>query len=163
MLNLLTGIVRRTRQHHAIEHAALQVAASRVSGRRLVGLSDPYGFTIFGDLAQTQVQRAVSDAMLRLQAGEAHLAIHPHCGTNLATTGLLAALAASLARVGKPRTPAETLLRSVLFVIPALVVSEPVGLRLQTYTTLADISDRWIVGVRTFHLGPLTINRVVMQ
>jgi hypothetical protein len=163
MLNLLTGLVRRTRQHHAIEHAALQLLAPRVPGRRLVGLSDPYGFTVFGNVQQAQVQRAVSDAMLRLQAGEAQLAIHPHCGTNLAVTGLLAAGAASLARVGKKRNPVETLMRSVFFVIPALVASEPLGLELQRYTTLAEIGDRWMVGVRTARLGPLTVNRVVME
>lgn len=163
MLNLLTGLVRRTRQHHAIEHAALQVLAPRVPSRRLVGLSDPYGFTVFGNVQQAQVQRAVSDAMLRLQAGERQLAIHPRCGTNLAVAGLMVALATSLARVGKKRSPADVLMRSVLFAIPALVASEPLGLNLQQYTTLADVGDRWLMGVKGFRLGPLSVHRVIMR
>ena len=39
----------------------------------------------------------------------------------------------------------------------------PLGLRLQEYTTLADVSGRWIVGVRTLRLGPVTIHRVVLE
>ncbi len=167
MIKLLTGLVRRTRQHHAIEHAALQLLAARAPNRRMLGISDPVGFTIVAQVQQAHVQRAVSDAMLRLQAGEAHLAIHPHCGTNLATTGLLAALAATLARAGsrtaQARNPAETFIRTTLFVLPALVVSQPLGMALQQYTTLADINDRWLVGVRTLRLGPLAIHRVVLE
>ena len=163
MINTLSTLVRRTRQHHAIEHAALQLLAQRLPNRRMVGLSDPFGFTVFGELTPAQVQGAVSDAMLRLQAGEASLAIHPHCGTNLATSGLLAALAASLARVGHKRDPVSQLARTTLFVLPALAASEPLGIYLQRYTTLAQIGDRWMVGVRTQKLGPLVISRVVLE
>ena len=42
-----------------------------------------------GDLSPENIRRAVADAMLRLQAGESNLAIHPNCGTNLATTSIL--------------------------------------------------------------------------
>lgn len=163
MINTLSTLVRRTRQHHAIEHAALQLLAQRLPNRRMVGLSDPFGFTVFGELTPAQVQSAVSDAMLRLQAGEASLAIHPHCGTNLAASGLLVALAASLAQIGGKRDPVTQFGRTALFVLPALVASEPLGPYLQRYTTLAEIGDRWMVGVHTQRLGPLAISRVVLE
>lgn len=162
MIATLTHLARRTRQHHAIEHAALHLLARRAPGRRLLGLSDPLGFTIFGRLEQAQVQKAVSDAMLRLQAGENKLAIHPNCGTNLAVSGFAAASAAALARVGA-RGPAQQFLRTALFILPALVLAQPLGLRLQEYTTCAEIADRWMVGVRTLHAGPVTISRVVLE
>ncbi len=163
MISTLSALVRRTRQHHAIEHAALQLLAQRVPNRRMVGLSDPLGFTVFGALTEAQVQAAVSDAMLRLQAGEASLAIHPHCGTNLATSGLLVALATSVARLGGKREPFSQFARTMLFAMPALVASEPLGIYLQRYTTLAQIGDRWMVGVRAQKIGPLTITRVVLE
>ncbi len=83
MITTVKDAVRRTRQHHAIEHATLHLLASRLPGRRMAGYSDAGGFTIFGDVPLDQVRRAVSDAMLHLQAGESSLAIHPNCGTNL--------------------------------------------------------------------------------
>jgi hypothetical protein len=94
MLATLSALIRNTRQHHAIEHAALHLLSTRVSGRRMAGVSDPFGFTIVGAPDAEIVRRAVSDAMLRLQAGDRHLAIHPNCGTNLATTALLVTVAA---------------------------------------------------------------------
>lgn len=166
MIAVLNNLVRRTRQHHAIEHAALTLLGHRVPGRRVVGLSDPLGFTVFGNLEQAQVQKAVSDGMLRLQAGESQLAIHPNCGTNLLTTGVLAALAVSLSRAGGnagARGPLTQFARAVFFILPALLVAQPLGQKLQQSTTLADISDRWMVGVRTTRLGPLTVSRVVIE
>jgi hypothetical protein len=120
------------------------------------------GFTLFGRFEQPQVQRAVADAMLRLQAGEGHLAIHPNCGTNLATAGVLVALAATIARLGR-RNPVVQFGRTTLFVLPALVASQPLGIRLQKFTTMADVTDRWMAGVRTTRLGPLTVHRVVLE
>ncbi len=163
MINTLSTLVRRTRQHHAIEHAALQLLAQRLPGRRMVGLSDPFGFTVFGDVTPAQVQSAVSDAMLRLQAGEASLAIHPNCGTNLAAKAVLVALAASLARIGHKRDPATQFGRTTLFVLPALIAADPLGPVLQRYTTLAQIGDRWMVGVSSQRIGSLAISRVVME
>lgn len=159
MLNLLTGLARRTRQHHAIEHATLHLLAQRLPHARLVGLSDPYGFTIFGDVEPSTVQRAAGDALLRLQAGERNLAIHPNCGTNLATSALMVSAAALLAGMG-PRGRSDRFVRTVLFVTPALVASRPLGLRAQEYTTLADVGDRWLAGMRATRAGGLRLCRI---
>lgn len=162
MLETLTGLVRRTRQHHGLEHATLHLLAARIPSLRMAGLSDPLGFTLLGEADQAQVQRAVGDAMLRLQAGEAALAIHPNCGTNLATSGLLATVAALVARSGS-RAMLDQFARTLLLVMAALVVALPLGRRVQGYTTSASMEGRWLVGVRTQRLGPLVLHRVVMS
>lgn len=162
MLATLSALARNTRQHHAIEHAALHLLSARVSGRRMAGVSDPFGFTIVGAPDAEAVRRAVSDAMLRLQAGDRYLAIHPNCGTNLATTALLVTVAALVGASGQ-RNLLDRFLRALLLVLPVLVLSHPLGMRLQHYTTLADITDRWLVDVRGVQIGSLSICRVTMQ
>jgi hypothetical protein len=162
MLNTLTSLTRRTRQHHGLEHATLHMLAARIPGLRMAGLSDPFGFTLYGEADEAQVQRAVSDAMLRLQAGESGLAIHPNCGTNLAATSLLAGAGALLARVGA-RNPLDIFVRTIMAVMAAVVLSKPLGRRLQVYTTSGNLAGRWLVGVRTRRLGPLVFHRVVLD
>ena len=90
----LAAAIRRTRQHHAIEHATIHLLTARFPGQRFSGLSDAFGFTIYADVDEMDLRRAVDDAILRMRAGEAGLAIHPNCGTNLATSALLATGAA---------------------------------------------------------------------
>ncbi len=160
MLTSVRDAVRHTRQHHAIEHATLMLLALRFPGQRLVGYSDPRGFTVFGDLTAEAVRRAVGDALLRLQAGEHHLAIHPNCGTNLAVTGLLVTLAALVGSAGSRRDPLSRFAGALLFVLPALVVGQPLGLRLQQYTTLADVGDRWVKEIKPLDLPMVTAYRV---
>ena len=105
--------VHRTRQHHAIEHATLHVLAERYPQRTFAGYSDPLGFFVYGDVDSHALRHVVGDALLRLQAGEAHLAIHANCGTVLASTALLTTVAALLGahpagRAPRPRTRAAS-------------------------------------------------------
>lgn len=146
MLTSVTTVVRRTRQHHAIEHATLHVLAARFPQRRMAGYSDPGGFTIFCDLPLESVRRGVSDALLQLQSGQADLAIHPNCGTNLAVTALLATTAALVG--GRGRDPFMRFAGALALVMPMLVVAQPLGLRMQRYTTLAAVNDCWIKDIR---------------
>lgn len=159
---LLRDGVRRTRQHHAIEHATLHVLAERYPKRSFVGYSDPIGFLVFGEVDSFALRRAVNDAMLRLQAGETHLAIHGNCGTVLASTALLTAIAAAMGGAGK-RDAASRFPSMVMWVLGALVLSKPLGLRLQRYTTLAQIADRWLVEVRPLSTGRTPIHRVIFE
>ncbi len=161
MIELLTSLVRRTRQNHGLEHATIHMLAGKANAR-VSGISDPWGYTLFGNLTQAQVQRAASDALLRLQAGERNLAIHPNCGTNLAVKGALAAVAALLAQAGK-RGLYDQFARTLLFILPALILGEPLGYKVQALTTTGDLSDRWIVTVQRLELGPLIINRVTTE
>ncbi len=164
MLTTVKDAVRRTRQHHAIEHATLHLLASRLPGRRMAGYSDAGGFTVIGDIPFDQVRRAVSDALLHLQAGESGLAIHPNCGTNLAVTGIMATAAALAGRRllggGKQIVPGERFAGALLLVVPALIAAQPVGLYLQKYTTLASVGDRWVKSIRPVELAGVHAYRV---
>lgn len=167
MLTTVKDAVRRTRQHHAIEHATLHLLAARLPGRRMAGYSDPGGFTLIGDIPIEQARRAVSDALLHLQAGESRLAIHPNCGTNLAVTSLLATGAALLgSQLGEGKAGVLTGGRfggALLLVVPALLIGQPLGLRLQRVTTLAGVSDRWVKSIQPLALGGLRGYRVLFD
>jgi hypothetical protein len=80
-----------TRRNHALEHATLKILASKYDDKTLAGHSNPTGFFIFGDIATADLRNAIQEAMTRLRAGERDLAIHPGCGTNVATSMLLPA------------------------------------------------------------------------
>jgi hypothetical protein len=162
MLTLLHDLVRRTRQHHAIEHATLHMLAARLPRQHFSALSDPLGFTIYGEVAEADLRRAVGDALLRLQAGEAMLAIHPNCGTNLAVTGALVTLIALLTGSGR-RNLVERFTTTLIFVLPTLVWSRPLGYHLQTYTTLADVGDRWVAEIRPVSVGAMKAYRVLFE
>ena len=94
------GPFSQTRRNHALEHATLQVLAEKIPQLKAAGYSDPKGFWLIGNIETMQVEEAVSQAAARLQGGERNLAIHPHCGTNLVTTGVMAAGAVTLSRMG---------------------------------------------------------------
>jgi hypothetical protein len=162
MIGILVDLVRRTRQHHAIEHATLHMLAGRFPQQRFSGLSDPLGFTIYGEVEEYDLRRAVGDALLRLQAGESVLAIHPNCGTNLATTGVLATLVALLISGGK-RSLSDRFILTLLSMLPALVLARPLGYHLQGYTTLADVADRWVADVQPVHFGRVKAQRVLFE
>ncbi|MGH2509076.1 MAG: DUF6391 domain-containing protein, partial [Ktedonobacteraceae bacterium] len=74
---------RRVRQNHALEHATITIFSTLVPNLRVSARSTSRGFTVFGDVDLSQLRRALDEALHRLQAGEADLAIHPNCGTNL--------------------------------------------------------------------------------
>lgn len=160
-MTLLREGVRRTRQHHAIEHATLHVLAERYPKHTYAGYSDPVGFVVYGEVESHALRRAVSDAMLRLKAGESHLAIHANCGTVLASTALMTVMAALLGGVGQRGLGRFTSM--LMWVLGALVVSKPLGLRLQRFTTLAEIADRWLVEVRPLPVGNVVLHRVIFE
>jgi hypothetical protein len=162
LIAILRDGVRRTRQHHAIEHATLHMLAERYPQRRFAGYSDPQGFTVYGEVDSYALRRAVGDALLRLQAGESHLAIHLNCGTVLASTALLTTLAALFGGVGQ-RGAWARFTSILMWVLGALVLSKPLGLRLQQYTTLAQVADRWLVEVRPLSTGKLPVHRVIFE
>jgi hypothetical protein len=162
MIAILADLVRRTRQHHAIEHATLHMLAGRFPQQRFSALSDPLGFVIYGEVNEYDLRRAVGDALLRLQAGESALAIHPNCGTNLATTGVLATLVAILMSGGK-RSLVDRFIVTLLWMLPALVLARPLGYRLQEYTTLANVADRWVADVQPVALGRIKAQRVLFE
>src|SRR5437773_11993241 len=75
---------RRIRQNHALEHATITILSQKVSDLSVSARSSSDGFIVFGDVDLGELRHASEEALSRLQAGEAELAIHPNCGTNLA-------------------------------------------------------------------------------
>lgn len=163
MIATLTEIIRRTRQHHAIEHATIHLLSAQHPKQSFSGLSDPLGFTLFGDVELDVLRQSVSNAMLRMQSGEHSLAIHPNCGTNLATTGVLVSLVAMAAGSGRRGTFSQKFPLVLMMVLVALVVAAPLGFRLQQYTTCAEIHDRWLVDVQPVQVGRVNAFRVVFE
>ncbi|MBI3957631.1 MAG: hypothetical protein HY328_02390 [Chloroflexi bacterium] len=160
MLSSLDSLLRRTRQHHALEHATIHLLAAAHPYVSLAGLSDPLGFTLYGNVATEAVWRAAREALLRLQAGEAALALHPNCGTNLATSVVLATAAALVGSAGRQRRLLDRIASTGLLMMAAIFLAGPVGMRLQQYTTLADVGDRWLVNVQQLSSGRGQTHRI---
>jgi hypothetical protein len=161
LLSRLRGLAQRTRQHHAIEHATLHLLAAAFPERSFAGYSDPQGFTIYGAVETETLRRTVGEALRRLQAGEAHLAIHPNCGTVLATSTLLATVGALAGMSGRRRPPFDRFASGLMLVLAGQMAGQPLGLWLQSYTTDPAVARRELVAVRPLRAGPVRAHRVV--
>jgi hypothetical protein len=159
--------VSRLRRNHGLEHATLHMLAERHPGQPLAGHSDLGGFWIIGDLTLEEVADAVNEALGRLQAGERKLAVHPNCGTNFATSGVLAGLAAGAAMFGagrRLRSNFERLPSAILFATLALIVAQPLGLMIQEHvTTSGDPGELKVVEIQARTAGPFPRHRVVTE
>lgn len=83
-------LVMKVRRNHGLEHATIHVLGERTGFRSVAGYSTPAGFFLIGNFTAGEITLAVEDALRRLRNGEKHLAVHPGCGTNYVTSGLLA-------------------------------------------------------------------------
>lgn len=158
--------VGETRRNHALEHATLHVLAASNPGKPMAGHSNPTGFFILGDVSTEAVTDAATEALRRLKAGERELAIHPGCGTNLATTALLAGTLAWFVLRGS-RSMWGRLLRlpfAVALALVGAVLSRPLGPAIQQkITTDADMGNLRLIEVRESLRGRLTAHRVITQ
>lgn len=130
---------RRVRQNHALEHATITILSRMVPNLSVSARSSADGFIIFGNVDLGVLRHAMDEALRRLQAGEAELAIHPNCGTNIAvgisliTLGTLFGLTSN-----QPRTRIATAAASSL---AGLMAARPLGQYLQRHlTTLPDLT-----------------------
>lgn len=156
--------VLNTRRNHALEHATLHVLSDKYPTKPMAGHSNPTGFFILGSLSTDEVQAAVQQALTRLRAGESELAIHAGCGTNLATSTLVAGTFAwFILRGGK--TTFGKLIRlplAVLFALVGSVVSRPLGPVIQSkITTDAEMGDLQVTDVRPAMSGRMKAHRVL--
>jgi len=133
---LLPG--RRVRQNHALEHATITILSTYIPDLRVSARSTSRGFTVFGDVDLGQLRRALDEALRRLQAGEAELAIHPNCGTNLVvgvsflTLGTILGMASNRART--------RVASAALSSVAGIAAARPIGQIVQKYiTTLPDL------------------------
>jgi hypothetical protein len=172
MINDLRGIleyapISRVRRNHGLEHATLHVLAERHPGRPLAGHSDFGGFWILGDLSVEELASAIQEARARLSSGESKLAVHPNCGTNFATSGVLAGLAAAVAMFGVGKRARDNLDRlplAILLATLALIISQPLGLQLQEHvTTSGALGMLRVVEIIPRAQGNIKAHRVVTE
>jgi hypothetical protein len=155
-------LILETRRNHALEHATLHVLA-RSYRTSMAGHSNPTGFFLLGDLTTEDVKVAVAEAFDRLNAGESRLAVHPGCGTNIATTALLAGTFAWAPIRGARSLRWRLLLipLAIVFGVFGYLVSKPLGPWLQAYiTTEADLGNMQVMDVVPVRKG---VHRVITK
>ena len=153
----------RLRRNHALEHATIHLLSARYPWGTFIGRSDGQGFFLFGDVPGSAVRQAALEALARLRAGETRLSIHPNCGTNLLTSGVLGASAAFAAFAGSTtsRSRLARLPMAILLTALALLVAQPLGIELQrSVTTQADPQELRVAEVRTWQRGRTTLHRI---
>ncbi len=152
LLNL--SPILKTRRNHALEHATLQILAEQNKADRLSGLSGTFGFWVLGQVDSEDLVKATQEARRRLLAGEHHLAIHPNCGTNFATAGVVAGLFAWLATLTMRKTWRDRLDRLpniISLVTIGLIIAQPLGPKMQEWvTTEPEIGSLHLTGVQRF-------------
>jgi hypothetical protein len=151
---MLSTLIRRIRQNHALEHATIALLSGRQSNAQMVGFSGPLGFTLYTNLSMKEVYPAVQEALERLRRGEAALAYHPNCGTNLLTAALLTVGTTSLVLQGKPSANAQErldrVLKAILLNALALLLAPRLGMLVQAKLTVdSNIGDLEIASITT--------------
>ena len=155
-------LVLETRRNHALEHASLHILARKYQ-ISMAGHSNPTGFYIFGDLPTGDVSEAVTEAMSRLLSGESGLAIHPGCGTNIATTAILSGTFAWMPLQGVRSNFWRIWLIPVaaVFAVFGYILSKPLGPWMQKHiTTEADLGDMQVVEIIPVRKG---LHRVITK
>lgn len=157
--DLLNGV----RQNHALEHATIHVLTSRYPYARMAGRSTPSGFVIYGSIPTQVVASAASEALARLQQGEAHLAVHPRCGTYLAVTSIAAGTAAFAASQGRSRSRLEQLPVALMAATIASVIAQPLAARIQEdITTTPEVDGVYIESVTRQERGKHVAHKITV-
>jgi hypothetical protein len=156
----------RIRRNHALEHATIHLLSSRPVRTALVGRSDGRGFYLMGEVTTDEVERAVLQALARLQAGEARLAIHPNCGTNLVTGAALAGTASFLvAGMTRRRRWTDWLDQLPLALLAAslgLIIAQPLGTLLQRrITTEARPGSLQVLSIQRLRQRSPSLHRIL--
>jgi hypothetical protein len=161
-MNILK-LTKAVRQNHALEHATMHVLTWRHPYTQLMGRTTPSGFYIYGPVTTEAVADAASEALARLQRGEAHLAVHPRCGTNLVVTSTLVGTAAFAATLGRPRSRLDRLPLVLMAATAAAIVAQPLGHQIQQrVTTTPEVEDLYITTVTRQEHGRFIAHKVVV-
>lgn len=157
--DLLNGV----RQNHALEHATIHVLTSRYPYARMAGRSTPSGFVIYGSIPTQVVAGAASEALARLQQGEAYLAVHPRCGTYLAVTSIAAGTAAFAASQGRSRSRLEQLPVALMAATIASVIAQPLAAWIQEdITTTPEVDGVYIESVTRQERGKYVAHKITV-
>jgi hypothetical protein len=157
-------VISRIRRNHGLEHATLHTLAKYLPQTMLAGHSDMGGFWILGDVPSDLLHAAVQEAIARLRSGERELAIHPNCGTNIATAGALAGLAGGVAMLGSGKRIRDKLERfpfATMLATMALIIAQPLGMLLQArVTTSGNPGSLEVTAITHRKQGGLIIHRI---
>lgn len=161
------GFIRQTRRNHGYEHATAHMLARKVKNLRVAGVSSPFGFILLHNGTAAQGEKAAEDALAALKDGQKMLAVHPNCGTNLVTAGVLTTLVGWLFLGGR-RANKSNLNRALLFMMLAVYASQPLGMKVQEHvTTAGDVGEMEIANLRTdsvsFPLWGRKLNVLIVQ
>lgn len=159
-------VVRRTRRNHGLEHATITLLSRRVRGLRMAGRSSQHGFILIGEAPTVEIERAAAEALQRMRRGEHQLALHPNCGTNLLTAGMLSTLVGMVGFGNAARRPTvDRFAWTMLLMMAVSLAAQPLGMRLQEhFTTAGDPGDLEIVEVvRREVTWPLARGPVVLH
>ncbi len=149
------------RRNHALEHATVHILTERNPNLQLIGRSSLGGFAIYGKVETAAVEDAVHTAIARLQAGDTQLAVHPFCGTNVLTTGLLAGLAAFGVTLRRTKSKWDKLPDMITAATLAALVAQPLGLIMQSkVTTSSAVAGTRITAISHHQRGNLIIHRI---
>ena len=157
-------LILETRRNHALEHATIHILAAKYPNSHLAGHSNPTGFYILGNVTTDDVQSAAMEALTRLRAGESELAIHAGCGTNFATTALLAGTMDWFPLSGSKSTRRRLWLLpfAVAFGFLGYVLSQPMGPWLQAkVTTETDLGNLQIADIIPVRKQGIAMHRVI--
>lgn len=145
---MLKRLINSVRRNHALEHATISILLRKHGQIRVVGRAVPDGFYIYGDVPTERLEEFASEALERLQKGEAHLAVSPHCGTNIAVAGLLAGVGSYVA-MGARSDRLGGLPGAIIASVAAVIASQPLGRWVQkNYTTSPDLEGVRVVSVK---------------
>lgn len=161
-MNLLDiPFIARVRRNHGLEHATIHLLTQQNPGLRVVGRTTPGGFYLYGNLTTKQVRAAVEQALSRLQKGETYLTVHPHCGTNLATAGLLAGLSAFAVLFPRTRRRWDQLPSAILAATLSTIAAQPLGMILQArVTTSPDVHNLIVKRITCRQQNQFTVHHV---
>ena len=172
MPNLIQSIlnhhsVSRIRRNLGLEHATLTILAQRFPNTPMEGRSSTRGFWLLGEVSTDAVQEAATEALNRMKAGEHHLAVHPHCGTNYVISGTLAGMAGATAMSGvgpRFRDKLDRIPLAASLATLALIVSQPLASMMQAHlTTSGEPGDLEVVEIIPTRRGGIMAHRVVTQ
>ncbi|MFH1560873.1 MAG: DUF6391 domain-containing protein [Chloroflexota bacterium] len=152
--------LKKIRRNHALEHATITIAHSRLNERGILGgNSTQWGFFVYGDVPTEVLSQAASEALERLRAGEKELAISPYCGTNLVVSAALTGLACAWALGSERRWSKLPGVISAAMV--ALVAARPIGYQVQKHLTTSGAVGRLSIrDINRMGAGGLTVHRV---
>jgi hypothetical protein len=166
---LESSFIKRVRRNHGLEHATIHMLNRQnyiLSGRASAG-----GYIVIGDVPSEKIEAAAQDALARLKRGQAQLAVHPNCGTNLVTTGMLTTSIAALGFMGTNRRSAwERFPLVLLLMMGAALYSLPIGMSVQQHiTTTGDMGEMEIIAVKKsemrvpFQKKALVVHKIVTK